>query len=87
MTTRRRSALRLALVGLTVTLYAGIHAASMVAWLPRLEAAYVAASLSGTIASRGIEEAVKQYQRFKLAEAPDRHAPEPVLSARGSLYE
>jgi len=91
--THRRWALRLFLVALTVAMGAGIHLASMVSWLPRIKAACVAVTLSGTIASRGVEAAVRQYHRLKVAEtAPhdfDERVPDTLgyQPARWSVYD
>ena len=60
------------LLALTVAMGMGIFAATMVSWLPRIKAAYdgrtsIGQALSATIASQGIDAAVRQYHRLKAA--------------------
>jgi len=60
----------------------------MVAWLPAVKAAYdsrtsIAETLSATIASSGIDEAVKQYRDFKVAEPTVYNFDEDQLNALG----
>src|SRR5271156_2883402 len=76
------------LVVLTLALGAGISAVTMVAWLPAVKAAYdsrtsIAETLSATIASSGIDEAVKQYRDFKVAEPTVYNFDEDQLNALG----
>src|ERR1700722_13204465 len=58
---------------LTLAMGAGIFVVTMAAWLPEVKAAYdprkpLALTLSATIASRGIDQAVQQYHDLKAAE-------------------
>lgn len=76
------------LVALTLALGIGIFAVTMVAWLPALKAAYdsrksITETLSATIASSGIDEAVKQYRDFKVAEPTTFNFDEDELNALG----
>jgi len=59
---------------LTLVMGAGIAAVTFAAWVPRVKAAYdprtsIADTLSATIASRGMDEAARQYRQLK-ASAP-----------------
>jgi uncharacterized membrane protein len=68
----RRIAMAAGLSVLTVAMGAGIVAASMAVWVPQIKAAYdtrksIHETLSRTIASSGIDAAVKQYQDLKAA--------------------
>jgi tetratricopeptide (TPR) repeat protein len=83
-----RIAMAAGLLVLTVATGAGIFAATMAFWLPSVKAAYdgrtsIAATLSGTIASRGIEEAVKQYRDLKAAEPVTYNFDERELNTLG----
>jgi tetratricopeptide (TPR) repeat protein len=76
------------LVVLTLALGVGIFAVTMVAWLPAVKAAYdnrksIVETLSATIASSGIDEAVKQYRDFKVAEPTAYNFDEDQLNALG----
>jgi tetratricopeptide (TPR) repeat protein len=76
------------LLALTVAMGVGVFAATMVFWLPRIRVAYdgrksIAAALSGTIASRGIEEALKQYQDLKAAQPASYNFDERELNGLG----
>jgi uncharacterized membrane protein len=67
-----RSATAAGLFLLTVAMAVGIFGVAMGAWLPRVKAAYdsrtsIAETLAATIASGGIDAAVKQYHDLKAA--------------------
>lgn len=67
-----RLAMATGLFVLTVAMGAGIFAVTVSVWLPRVKAAYdtrtsIAETLSATIASSGIDAAVKQYHDLKAA--------------------
>jgi outer membrane protein assembly factor BamD (BamD/ComL family) len=69
----RRMATAAVVFVLTLATAAGIFAASMAIWVPTVKAAYdtrksIRATLSGTIASGGIDEGVKQYRELKAAQ-------------------
>jgi uncharacterized membrane protein len=69
-----RLAMAAGLFVLTIAMGVGIFAVTMSIWIPRVKAAYdnrksIAETLSATIASSGIEQAVSQYHEFK-ATAP-----------------
>jgi len=69
----RRMAVAAVLLVLTLALGAGIFVVAMAAWVPALKTAYdsrksIAETLTATIASRGVEEAVKQYHELKAAQ-------------------
>jgi tetratricopeptide (TPR) repeat protein len=68
----RRMAAAGMLFVLTLAMVAGILAVGMAIWLPQVKAAYdprksIAETLSATIASSGIDQAVKQYHDLKAA--------------------
>ena len=69
----RRFAMAAGLLFLTVTMGAGIFAVTAIVWLPSIKAAYdsrksLAFTLSSSITSDGLEQAVKQYRALKAAE-------------------
>ncbi|MFZ0284128.1 MAG: DUF2306 domain-containing protein [Terriglobales bacterium] len=73
---------------LTVAMAAGIFAVSMGAWLPRVKAAYdnrtsIAEALSATIASSGIDAAVRQYHELKASRSPTYNFDESELNNLG----
>jgi uncharacterized membrane protein/outer membrane protein assembly factor BamD (BamD/ComL family) len=73
---------------LTLGLGAGIFAVSMAAWLPEVKAAYdprksITQTLSATIASAGIDQAVQQYYDLKAAEPATYNFDEDQLNALG----
>jgi outer membrane protein assembly factor BamD (BamD/ComL family)/uncharacterized membrane protein len=73
---------------LTLGLSAGIFAVSMAAWLPEVKAAYdprksITQTLSATIASAGIDQAVQQYHDLKAAEPATYNFDEDQLNALG----
>ncbi len=71
--TVRRMATAAMLFVLTLGMVAGIFAVTMAIWLPQVKAAYdrrvsIAETLSATIASSGIDQAVKQYHDLKATQ-------------------
>jgi hypothetical protein len=67
-----RFAMAVGLFVLTVGLGTGIFAVSMAVWVPSIKAAYdnrksIIDVLSATIASKGVDEAARQYRAFKAA--------------------
>jgi uncharacterized membrane protein len=84
--------LRLATAGflgmLTLAMAAGIFAVTMVVWVPDVKAGFdsrtsIAETLSTTIASRGIDQATKQYHRLKAAERRTYNFDEGELDGLG----
>jgi uncharacterized membrane protein len=72
----------------SIALAAGIFAVTMAIWLPTVKAAYdsrksMAETLSATIASSGIDEAVKQYHDLKAAEPAIYNFDEDELNSLG----
>jgi uncharacterized membrane protein len=70
----RRMATAGMLFVLTLVMGAGLFGVAMAQWVPQLKAAYdpresIAETLSATIASSGIDQAVQQYHDLKTAEA------------------
>ncbi|PYQ49305.1 MAG: hypothetical protein DMF78_18625 [Acidobacteria bacterium] len=83
-----RMAMAAGLLALTLAMGVGLFAATMAFWVPRIKAAYdgrksIAAALSGTIASRGVEEAVKQYHDLKAAAPATYNFDERELNSLG----
>jgi uncharacterized membrane protein len=73
---------------LTLAMGAGIFAVTMGAWLPEVKAAYdprksLALTLSATIASSGIDQAVQQYHDLKAAEPVTYNFDEDELNTLG----
>jgi hypothetical protein len=73
---------------LTIVMGVGIFAVTMGAWLPRVKAAYdnrtsIAETLSATIASGGIDAAVKQYYDLKAAGSATYNFDETELNNLG----
>ena len=67
-----RLAMAAALLVLTVAMGAGIFGATMGSWVPKIKTAYdsrtsIGQALSATIASQGIDAAVRQYDQLKAA--------------------
>jgi hypothetical protein len=67
-----RLAMAAALLVLTVAMGAGIFGATMGSWVPKIKTAYdsrtsIGQALSATIASQGIDAAVRQYHQLKAA--------------------
>jgi tetratricopeptide (TPR) repeat protein len=85
---RGRLAMAGVLVTLTVAMGAGIFAATMGSWVPRIKAAYdsrksIHQTLSATIASDGIDAAVRQYHQLKAAPPAAYNFAERELNALG----
>jgi tetratricopeptide (TPR) repeat protein len=83
-----RFAMAAGLFVLTIALGAGIFAVTMAIWLPTVKAAYdsrksIAETLSVTIASSGIDQAVKQYHDLKTAELTIYNFDEAELNSLG----
>ena len=83
-----RFAMAAGLFVLTIALGAGIFAVTMAIWLPTVKAAYdsrksIAETLSATIASSGIDQAVKQYHDLKAAEPAAYNFDENELNSLG----
>jgi len=73
---------------LTIAMGAGIFAVGMAKWVPQVKAAYdsrtsIAETLSATIASSGIDAAVKQYHDLKAAGSSTYDFDEGELNALG----
>jgi tetratricopeptide (TPR) repeat protein len=73
---------------LTLAMGAGIFAVTMAAWVPQVKAGFdprksVAETLSATIASRGIDQAAKQYHDLKAAGPATYNFDEGELNALG----
>src|SRR5581483_11977009 len=84
----RRIAMAGALVVLTIAMGAGIFAVTMAVWVPDVKAGFdprrsITETLSATIASRGIEAAVKQYHDLKSTEPATYNSDEPELNSLG----
>jgi uncharacterized membrane protein len=83
-----RLAMATGLLALTVAMGVGIFAATMVFWLPGLKAAFdgrqsIDQTLSTTIASQGIDAAVRQYHELKTAQPAAYNFDERELSVMG----
>jgi hypothetical protein len=68
----RRFAMAGVLFTLTLAMAAGLLAVTMAVWVPQVKAAFdprrsIAETLSATIASNGVEQAVKQYSELKAS--------------------
>jgi tetratricopeptide (TPR) repeat protein len=77
-----------ALVVLTVAMGAGIFAATMGSWVPRIKAAYdsrqpIGQTLAATIAAQGIDAAVRQYHQLKAAQPAAYDFAERQLNSLG----
>jgi uncharacterized membrane protein len=73
---------------LTFAMIAGVFAVTMAIWVPQVKAAYdsrksIAETLSATIASSGIDRAVKQYHDLKAAEPATYNFDENELNTLG----
>ena len=84
----RRVATAVMLFVLTLVMVAGLFAVAMVQWVPQLKAAYdprksIAETLSVTIASSGIDQAVQQYHELKTAAPATYRFAEDELNALG----
>ena len=76
------------LSALTLVLAAGISVVTLSAWAPEVKRAYdsrqsIAAALSATIASSGIEEAIRQYRELEAVPSPAYNMDEAELNALG----
>ena len=83
-----RFAMAAGLFVLTVAMGVGIFAVTIGVWLPRVKAAYdnrqsIAETLSATIASSGIDQAVKQYLELKAAAPATYNFDESELNTLG----
>ena len=83
-----RFAMTAGLLVLTVALGAGIFTVTLGVWLPAIKNAYdnrksISETLSATIASSGVDEAVKQYHDFRTAESSAYDFDEGELNALG----
>ena len=83
-----RLAMAAGLFVLTIALAAGVFAVTMAIWLPTVKAAYdsrtsIAETLSATIVSSGIDQAVKQYHDLKAAEPATYNFDEDELNTLG----
>ena len=84
----RRMATAGMLFVLTLAMAAGIFAVGMAVWVPQVKAAYdprisIAETLSSTIASSGIDAAIKQYHDLKAAGNTTYNFDEGELNALG----
>jgi len=84
----RRMAVAAGLSALTVALSVGIFAVTLVAWLPSIRAAYdnrksIAATLSATIASNGIDQAARLYHDLKAGASAKYNFDESELNTLG----
>jgi uncharacterized membrane protein len=84
----RRMAMAAMLFVLTLVMVAGLFAVAMAQWVPQVRAAYdprksVAEMLSATIASSGVDAAIKQYHDLKAAEPSTYKFDESELNALG----
>jgi tetratricopeptide (TPR) repeat protein len=73
---------------LTLAMGAGIFAVSMAVWVPDVKAGFdsrksIAETLSATIASRGIDQAAKQYHDLKAAQPATYNFDEDQLNSLG----
>jgi len=83
-----RMAMAFGLLVLTLAMGAGIFAVTMAVWVPDVKAAFdprksIAETLSATIASSGIDLAVKQYHDLKTAEPTTYNFDEGELNSLG----
>jgi uncharacterized membrane protein len=83
-----RFAMAAGLLVLSVALAAGIFAVAMAVWLPAVKAAYdnrkpITVTLSATIASSGIDQAIQQYHALKASQPASYNFDEDELNALG----
>ena len=81
----RRMATAAMLFVLTLGMAAGIFAVTMIIWIPDVKAAFdsrqsIIDPLAATIASRGVDEAVKQYHAMRAASSSSGSASVPLFS-------
>jgi len=86
-----RIAMAAVLVVLTLAMGAGIFAVTMAAWVPNVKAAYdtrksIAQTLSATIASSGMDQAVRQYHDLKAAAGSTYNFDEDELNTLGYQF-
>ena len=84
----RRIATAGMLFGFTLLMCAGLFAATMATWVPQVKAAYdprksIAETLSATLTSRGVDQAVKQYYDLKGVEGTTYNFDEDQLNLFG----
>jgi tetratricopeptide (TPR) repeat protein len=84
----QRIAMSFGLFLLTLAMAAGIFAVALANWLPEVKAAYdprtsIAQTLSATIASTGIDQAVQQYHALKAAQPTTYNFDEGELNTLG----
>jgi hypothetical protein len=83
-----RFAMAAGLFALTAAMGAGIFAVTMGVWMPRVKAAYdgrksIAETLSATVASSGVDQAVKQYYELKASAPTTYNFDEDELNTLG----
>ena len=86
-----RLAMAAGLVVLTVALGAGVFVVTMAAWMPQIKRAYdgrksIAATLSATIASSGMDRAFAQYHELKAAAPTTYNFDEHELDSLGYQF-
>jgi tetratricopeptide (TPR) repeat protein len=86
-----RFAMAAGLVVLTVALGVGIFVVTMAAWMPQIKRAYdsrksIAATLSATIASRGMDRAFAQYHELKATAPTTYNFDEHELDSLGYQF-
>jgi hypothetical protein len=84
----RRMATALMLLVLTLAMVAGLFGVTMATWVPQVKAGFdprisISETLSGTIASGGVEQAVKQYHDLKVASPAKYDFDESELNTLG----
>jgi hypothetical protein len=84
----RRIATAALLFVLTLAMVAGLFAATMAVWVPNVKAAFdprnsIAETLSATIASSGVDQAVQQYQELKASARATYRFDENELNSLG----
>ena len=85
---RRRMATAVMLFVLTLAMAAGLFAVTLAFWVPQVKAAFdfrksIAETLSGTIESSGIDQAVRQYRELKSAQDSTYNFNEDQLNSLG----
>jgi tetratricopeptide (TPR) repeat protein len=84
----RRMAMACLLFGLTLVMGTGLFAVTMAIWVPEVKAAFdprrsITETLSPTIASRGVDAAVKQYHDLKAVQPTTYNFDEEELNSLG----
>jgi hypothetical protein len=87
----RRMATAGVLFVMTLVMVAGLFAVAMAQWVPQVKAAYdprksIAETLSVTIASGGIDQAVRQYHELKAAAPATYNFDEDELNSLGYVF-